>query len=152
MALMEYVAKYGPWVWFIAAVLLFMLETVVPGVHFLWFGLAAAVVGVLTLATGITWHTQLVVFILTALATVFAVRRMIGTAQPPTDAPHLNVRGSEFIGRLVLVEEAIRGGRGKVRAGDTLWVAEGEDAAKGARVEVTGVHGTALVVINKDSE
>ena len=38
-------SSLGHWNWFILAVLLFILETVVPGVHFLWFGLAAVVVG-----------------------------------------------------------------------------------------------------------
>ena len=58
------------------------------------------------------------------------------------------MRGAQYIGRIVIVEEAIRNGRGKVRVGDTIWAAEGEDAATGAKVEVTGVNGTVLVVVN----
>jgi membrane protein implicated in regulation of membrane protease activity len=44
------------------------------------------------------------------------------------------------------VEEAISGGRGKVRVGDTVWPAQGSDAAKGARVKITGNSGTVLIV------
>ena len=67
----------GPWNWFILAVLLFTLETVVPGVHFLWFGLAAVVVGLLALATGIAWQWQLIAFGVISVLTVFWVRRYV---------------------------------------------------------------------------
>ena len=63
-----------------------------------------------------------------------------------SDEPDLNRRGAQYIGRSVSVEEPIIAGRGKVRVGDTLWPAEGADAAKGARVKVTAVRGTVLVV------
>jgi membrane protein implicated in regulation of membrane protease activity len=56
------------------------------------------------------------------------------------------VRGAQYIGRRVTVEEAIVSGRGKVRVGDTIWPAQGEDAAKGSLVQVVGVNGTVLVV------
>jgi hypothetical protein len=148
----ELLAKLGPWIWFIAAMLLFLLETVVPGVHFLWFGLAAAVVGVLTLATGLGWEMQLGAFVLTALATVFVVRHFAAGTGKQTDAPGLNERGLQLIGRIVEVEDAIVNGRGKVRVGDTVWAAQGEDAPRGARVEVTGSNGSVLVVAHPDRE
>ena len=43
-ALIDLFAGLGPWNWFIIGVLLMALETLVPGVHFLWFGLSAVVV------------------------------------------------------------------------------------------------------------
>src|SRR5262245_43038872 len=45
-----------------------------------------------------------------------------------SDQPELNRRSAQLVGRVLVVEEAIEGGRGKVRAGDTLWPAEGADA------------------------
>lgn len=63
-----------------------------------------------------------------------------------SDQPDLNRRGAQYIGRTVTVEEPIVAGRGKVRIGDTLWPVEGPDAAIGARVKVTAVRGTVLVV------
>jgi len=63
-----------------------------------------------------------------------------------SDQPDLNQRGAQLIGRVLVVEEAIEGGRGKVRAGDTLWPVEGPDAPVGAHVKVVGTRGTALVV------
>jgi membrane protein implicated in regulation of membrane protease activity len=145
-------AGLGFWSWLAVALILMALETVVPGVHFLWFGLAAFVVGVLVAAAGATgfaeifsFPVQLVVFALLAFATVFGVKKLAG-ASPQDHHPDINAPGSQFIGRAVVVEEAIKGGRGKVRAGDTIWIAEGEDAPVGTRVLVTGVKGTALVV------
>jgi len=145
-AILTYVIGLGPWNWFILAVVLFGLETVIPGVHFLWFGLAAAIAGTLALATGLAWQWQLVIFAVTAMATVFWLRRVVKGDQLASDEPTLNERGHQYIGRIVTVEDAISGGRGRVRVGDTLWAAEGEDAAAGTRVRVTASNGTVLKV------
>ena len=64
-----------------------------------------------------------------------------------SDEPTLNRRGAELIGQIVLVVEPIEAdGRGKVRAADTVWTAEGVKTAVGKRVRVTGVKGTVLTV------
>jgi inner membrane protein len=63
-----------------------------------------------------------------------------------SDQPDLNRRAAQYVGRVFVVEEPIVAGRGKVRIGDTLWPVEGPDTAIGARVKVTAVRGTVLVV------
>jgi inner membrane protein len=148
----EELLKYGPSLWFAVAVLLFILETIVPGIHFLWFGVAAAIVGVIALVVPMAWQVQLIVFSAVAIVSVFLVRRSGSGTNAKTDEPALNVRGAQYIGRLVLVEDPIHNGRGRVRVGDTIWVAEGEDAAAGSEVEVTGVNGTVLVVAKPDAD
>ena len=148
----EAITQAGPWLWFAGAVALIVLETIVPGIHFMWFGVAAAATGVIALLFPIAWVWQIILFALTAVATVFAVRRLADPKAVKSDEPDLNVRGAQYIGRRVVVEEAISNGRGKVRVGDTTWAAEGEDAIKGSRVEVTGVHGTVLVVARADGD
>jgi membrane protein implicated in regulation of membrane protease activity len=61
--------------------------------------------------------------------------------------PDLNRRGEQLVGQVVTVVEAIpRDGRGSVRAADTVWVAEGAEAASGARVRITGCKGMVLTV------
>jgi hypothetical protein len=142
----------GFWSWLAVALILMALETIVPGVYFLWFGLAAFVVGLLVAMVGaLGWGdsfpfaVQLVTFALLSVATVFGVKKLAG-ASPQDHHPDINAPGSQFIGRIVVVEQAISNGRGKVRAGDSIWLAQGNDAAAGARVLVTGVNGTALVV------
>ncbi len=155
VALIEFLFTLGPWNWLLLAALLFVLETLVPGVYFVWFGTAAMTIGGLLLAGGalapdataaIGWQLQVIAFALLSVATIFVFRMFAGDASDPSDAPNLNARASQYIGRIVTVAEAISNGRGKVRVGDTLWVAEGPDAEAGARVRITGVDGTVLRV------
>ncbi len=148
----------GFWSWILLALVLFLLETLIPGVHFIWFGMAALVIGAIVAVLGALGHSdafsfdwQLVAFAALAVSMVFAVRQFARSA-PGAEKPDINRPGAQFIGRVVTVEDAIIGGRGKVRAGDTVWLAEGEDAPKGAKVIVTGVNGTALVVTNDHDE
>jgi inner membrane protein len=144
--LMDLLYSLGPWNWLIVAVVLLMLETVIPGVHFLWFGIAAAVIGALALSTGIVWQWQVLAFVLLSVAALFWVKRFARPDVAISDLPDLNVRGQQYVGRSLVVEQAIENGRGRVRVGDTLWSAEGPDAPAGARVRVTGTRGTVLVV------
>ena len=118
--LFAYFAGFGVWNWLILGVVLFVLEFIVPGVHFLWFGLAAVVVGVLALTTGVTWPYP-----------GHRLRRHCGAdrvrgaplrahrTRAKSDLPDLNERGQQYIGRSLVVEQAIQNGRGKVRVGDT---------------------------------
>ena len=150
---MEFLLGLGFWNWFFLGLLLIALETFVPGVHFLWFGLSALAVGVIAFAASAAghaelfiWPWQLVVFAAISVATVFWVRGFSRSKDATSDEPTLNVRGAQYTGRTVIVEEAIAGGRGRVRVGDTLWPAQGPDAAKGSKVRVIGNNGTVLVV------
>lgn len=145
-SLTSLIGEFGPWLWFALAVFLFVMESLIPGVHFVWFGLSALVVGVIALTTSLAWEWQLIAFALIALAAVFWVRGRSRVDSANPDVPDLNVRGAQYIGRVVTIEDAIVNGRGMVRVGDTVWVAEGEDGPKGANVKVTGVDGTVLVV------
>ena len=63
-----------------------------------------------------------------------------------SDQPDLNQRGAQLIGRVLVVAEAIEGGRGRVRVGDTLWQAEGPDLPRGAKVKVAAAKATVLLV------
>jgi membrane protein implicated in regulation of membrane protease activity len=63
-----------------------------------------------------------------------------------SDQPDLNRRTAQLVGRILIVEEAIEGGRGKVRVGDTLWLVEGPDMPAGAQVRVAAHRGNLLVV------
>ena len=128
-SLVSFLAGFGAWNWFILGAVLFTLETFLPGVHFLWFGIAAILVGALALSTGVTWPWQVIAFAVLAVATVFWVRRYVRPDMAVSDLPDLNARGQQYVGRSLLVEQAIQNGRGKVRVGDTLWQAEGPRSA-----------------------
>lgn len=143
---MQMLYSLGPWNWFIVAVALLILETIIPGVHFLWFGIAAIIIGFVALVTGIAWTWQVLAFGLLSVIAVFWVRKYARPDVAISDLPDLNVRGQQYVGRSVLVDQAILNGRGRVRVDDTLWSAEGPDAPAGTRVTITGTKGTVLVV------
>lgn len=149
----DFFAGFGHWNWFIFGLFLMALETIVPGVHFLWFGLSAVIVGLVLsagLAMGIgealTLPWQLVMFAIVSVATVFGVRRFADAQGVESADKDLNQRSAQYFGRIVVVDEEISGGRGRVRVGDTLWPASGPDTPKGARVRITGANGTVFVV------
>ena len=65
----------------------------------------------------------------------------------PSKEPDLNRRGDQLIGQVLTVVEPIEGGgRGSVRADDSVWPAEGVESARGAKVCVAGCKGTVLTV------
>jgi membrane protein implicated in regulation of membrane protease activity len=146
MGLSEFLWNLGTWNWFIVAVALFALETVVPGVHFVWFGVAAVIVGALGLTVDIAWEWQLITFAIISCITVFLARRYAAPDMAASDQPDLNLRAVQYVGRVVMVEQAIADGRGKVRVGDTVWNAQGSDTPQGARVKITGTNGNVLLV------
>ncbi len=151
--MIDFLFSLGFWNWFFLAIVLFALEAIIPGVHLLWFGLAAAIVGLIVVALGalgadaaFTWPLQLVLYSAISVGTVFWVKRYARPEASRSDLPNLNVRGAQYVGRRVTVEDDIVKGRGKVRVGDTIWVARGQDAPKGSTVKVVSVDGTVLVV------
>ncbi len=77
---------------------------------------------------------------------MFWVRKYARPDVAISDLPDLNERGHQYIGRSLVVEQAIQNGRGKVRVGDGIWAVEGPDAPAGARVTVVGAKGPVLVV------
>lgn len=142
-ALFEFLDR---WVWFIVAALLAIVELVVPGVLAIWLAVAAAIVGAVVLVFDPPLAVQLAVFAVLSVLLVLASRQFLTRHPLKSDHPTLNQRGASYIGSIFAVEQDIRNGRGKVRVGDSVWLAEGEDAVAGTQVRVTGVNGSALVV------
>ncbi len=143
---MEFLLGLGAWNWFIVAAAMGLLETIVPGVHFMWFGIAAVAMGGLVLAMPMSLPVQLVVFAAFSIGMIVFARRYWAPQQMTTDAPDLNDRGQQYVGRIVTVTDAIHRGRGKVQIGDSVWTAEGPDMPEGARAKVIGANGTVLLV------
>jgi inner membrane protein len=60
--------------------------------------------------------------------------------------PDLNQRAAQLVGRVLVLADAIEGGRGRVRVGDTLWQVEGPDLPRGTEVKVAAAKATLLQV------
>ncbi len=139
------------WHWLALGVFLMLVEILVPGVVFLWLGIAGVLTGLLLAAVpGMEWQAQLVVFAILSVAAIFLGRRFVASRQGPTDHPTLNRRGRSMVGTRATLRDATVNGRGRVRIGDTMWalrLAEvGSDLPAGAEVTVVEVDGVTLVV------
>lgn len=143
---MDWFESPGIW-WLIAAVLLAITELAVPGVYLVFFAVAAAITGGLTLFfPELSLGGQLIGFAAWSFVAVMVGRRWYIDYPVATSDPLLNDRIGRLIGETVTVVEAIDGGQGRVRVGDGEWPAHGPDMAVGSRARITGAQGTALTV------
>ena len=145
---MELLLTLEYWHWLVFALVLIIIEMLAPGAIFLWFGIAAGVVGLLLLIIpSMPWQLQWTLFAVLSISSVLAWRSYAKRNPPKdNDYPTLNKRGDELIGRVFTLEEDIINNYGKIRVDDTMWKIRGSDVGAGARVKVTAVDGTVLVV------
>lgn len=133
-------AELGSWNWVALGLVLLALEIAIPGIFLLWFGLAAIVIGVLTLmfqgAGFWPWEVQIILFLSLALASAYLGRRFFVNA-PESDQPLLNQRGAQLIGRTAVLINALEHGFGRVQIDGVQWRVSGADMPIGASVKVT---------------
>ena len=139
-------ASLGVWDWFIAGAVLLVLEVLAPGVFMLWLGLAALLVGVISLFVDWTWQAQFIAFAIFSFAAIPLWRRLATRDGATTDQPFLNRRAEALVGRIFTLEKPIVDGSGTIPIDDTVWRITGADVPAGSRVKVVRVEGTALHV------
>jgi membrane protein implicated in regulation of membrane protease activity len=137
-----------PWIWAVAAVIIAFLELPVPGSYLIWIACAAALTAVAGFLVDLSLSAQLTVFVVCNIVTCVAgyfVYRHFDSRGRGEDA--VNRRDLDLVGAHGAASEAFANGQGRVRLGDTVWLAEcTEDIAAGTPVVVTAVRGTALIV------
>ena len=136
----------GHWFWLSLGLVLIAAEIVAPGFFLMWLGFAALVTGVAAWLLPLPLAAEVVLFGVLALTAVFAAKRWFRDNPIVSDDPMLNDRGARMVGEVVTVVEAIDGGEGRVKVGDGVWTARGEDAPIGTRVRITGVAGSVVTV------
>jgi hypothetical protein len=135
------------WHWWVLGLALAVVEMVAPGFFLLWIGLAAGATGVILLILpGLSWQIQFLIFGVLAIGSVVAARSYFRRNPIVTEDATINRRGSQYVGRVFNLDEAIVNGVGKVKVGDGWWRAEGPDLPAGERVKVVGVDGNMLKV------
>ena len=147
----EFLQHLNYWDWLALGTALLILEVFGAGGYLLWTGIAGIIVGLVTFVIPeLPWTLQLPLFgVLAILTAVFWWRRQRAAAKP-SDQPGLNQRGSELQGRQFVLHEAIVGGRGKIKAGDSLWLVIGPDLPVGTPIKVVGQDGVLLKVQQAD--
>jgi len=133
--------------WAALALVLFAAETLAPGAFMLWMGFAAAVVFVAVwLVPGIPLLLQALAFVVLSFVSVQVYRTWFRRRDRQSDQPLLNRRAEQLIGRVVLLDREIAGGRGRAKVDDAFWVVEGPDLPAGSAVRVVAVDGMTLKV------
>lgn len=137
----------SPWHWLTVGVVLAVIEVFAPGFFFLWLGIGAALTAAISwLAPSLPWQAQVLAFAALALVSVlgwFAWRRRMAGRTPKS---RLNRRAAQQLGAVGLLVEALEGGRGRVRLGDTTWPVTGPDLPAGTHVRIARVDNDRLIV------
>ena len=148
----EFVNSLQPyWLWLALACLLLAIEALVaPTGFFLCLGTSAALIAVLLFfAPAMPWLWALALFsVLIVLSCLFWWKMMKKRKDGREgDDALLNVKTRQLVGYRAVLDEGIKGGRGKIRVNDSHWPAEAEaDYRAGTLVEVVEVKGIILRV------
>ena len=135
------------WVWIALGLALAALELLAPGVYLIWLAAAALATGALAFVLpSMGWPVEIVSFVSISLILVYSARRYLNYKPIVSSDPLLNHRGGRMVGETALVVQPIESGSGRVRVGDSEWIARGPDTAAGERVRISGNDGAILLV------
>lgn len=134
------------WGWMALGVALAIAEILAPGYFLIWLAAAALLTGLVAATMPVALEAQIILFAVLCALALAAGRRWVLRHPVHSADPMLNDRGGQIVGQSVVVTHVIEGGSGRVRHGDTEWLARGPDAQPGTRMRVTGADGTVLLV------
>lgn len=134
------------WLWLTFGLVLAALEMLVPGVYLIWLAMAALVTGLIVFVNEPSVALQFVSFVGLSLIFAFSARRWLRETPIESSDPLMNRKGARLVGETALVTQAIEHGSGRVKLGDSEWIARGPDMAVGERVRVSGTEGAILLV------
>ena len=134
------------WGWMALGVALAIAELLAPGYFLIWLAAAALVTGLVAAAMPIGLDAEILLFVVLCALALGAARRWFARNPGVSADPMLNDRGGQLVGQSAVVTHVIEGGMGRVRHGDTEWLARGPDAQPGTRMRISGHDGTVLIV------
>jgi membrane protein implicated in regulation of membrane protease activity len=128
------------WGWAVAGAVLGLAELHAPGSYLIWIAVGAVLTAALAAWCDLSTAAQLVTMIVASGLSCFGgyfVYRHVDRRQ--ADDGMLNRREALLVGEHGVVCSEIFHGTGKVRLGDTVWLAEGPDLPTGTAVIVKSV-------------
>jgi len=135
------------WHWWVFAVVLIIIEILVPSFFALWMAIAAFIIGLILLVfPDIGWQFQWLMFAVLSVLSSVVWRRYYVKHPIATDEPLLNRRGEQHVGRIITLASPIVNGQGKVILDDSTWKVHGPDCSAGTRVQVIAVDNVILKV------
>ncbi len=144
---MAYQPELTYWGWVIIGLVLLGLELIAPFTFFLWLGASALVTAlILLMMPDMTWQTQLLTFSVLSITSIVISKRYLVKKQTRSEAPDLNQRAQQYVGRIFTLSEGIEQGEGKIKVDDTHWKVYGPKLKAGSTVRVTGAEGPVFTV------
>ncbi len=134
------------WAWLALGLVLAVGEMTIPGVFLIWMAGAAVITGLATWLVPLSVPLQVVLFAVLSVGAVFIGRNWLRANPIVAADPMMNDRGARAIGETVVVTQVIEGGEGRVKLGDSEWIAKGPDAEPGTRMRVASHNGSILMV------
>ncbi|MCA0399298.1 MAG: NfeD family protein [Proteobacteria bacterium] len=135
------------WGWLGAGLLLIAGEVLLaPGSYLLWIGIAALLMAAITALLPLGLASELAIFGILALGCGFAGWRVYGARVENDAARDLHDPAITMVGRVLTLSSAIEGGTGMVRVDDSVWRVSGPELPLGAKVRVTALDGSTLLV------
>jgi membrane protein implicated in regulation of membrane protease activity len=137
----------NPWILAIGSVVVAVAELQCPGYYLIWIAAGGAITALASFAFDLSLSAQISIFIvscsLSCIWGYFVYQRMIRSSE---GNPPLNQRNLEMVGAKGVVTQALENGQGKVKLGDSVWLAEGPNLKTGTPVIVKEVRGTVVLV------
>ena len=134
------------WFWLALGLILAIGEMVIPGVFLIWLAGSAILTGLVAWLVPIGMPLQIVLFVGLSLVSVFVGKRYLAANPIEPADPKMNDRGARAVGATVQVTQPIEAGSGRVKLGDSEWLAQGPDAGVGTRMRVVAADGVILIV------
>ncbi|MDL2216829.1 NfeD family protein [Desulfovibrio sp. OttesenSCG-928-M14] len=140
------------WLWLALACLLLSVEVlIVPSGFFLCLGSAAAVTALaLFFFPDLSWLWALSLYATLSVLSIWfwwAVLRRRRAARQDEENEHLNLKTRQLLGYQAVLDEDIKGGRGRIRVNDSAWPVQADkDYPAGTLVRVTEVQGITLLI------
>jgi inner membrane protein len=130
-------ASFPWWQWTILAAALALAELVLPGSYLIFIALGAAATAAIDAIWGLSFEGELGCFAaasaVSCLVGFFVYRRF---NHPQDGDGPLNRKDQSMVGARGIVFVALNNGQGKVKLGDTVWLAKGPNLPEGAPVVV----------------
>jgi membrane protein implicated in regulation of membrane protease activity len=147
--LLDFLESMSPWWWVALGTALIAFEMLVPSFFLIWPGLAALTLALLLWGiSSLTGEVQVAVFALLSVAYTFVGRAIFRIrGQVESDAPSLNRRSAQLVGRHGVIVAATPDGEATVEVDGIRWSADlAGRGAPGMRVRILAADGMRLRV------
>ncbi|NQY42762.1 MAG: NfeD family protein [Legionellales bacterium] len=133
--------------WITLGVALLAIEISLGIGFLLWLSMGALIVGLINIVLpNLSYFTQCIMFSVWSIVSGILWWKYQRGSFTETASPNLNNKMQRLIGEIGVVDVAIINGIGKIKIGDTLWKATGEDLPVGTKIQVISKKGKLLVV------